>query len=151
MTTPSKKRIHELATSQIENRLQSLREIMQELKSGNEQNSKSSAGDKHETARAMAHLEMEKLSKQWEVDSKLAYDLSLIDASEITANVKLGSLIETDKGLFFICGGLGKIEVSSQTIFCISAQSPLAKSMWGKSPGDSAIVNGIQHYITKLY
>ena len=89
--------------------------------------SKSSAGDKHETSRAMIHLEQEKLGFQYVDLEKQIQSLSQIH-TRITDSIHVGSLIETDKALFYISIGLGKLCFNGIDVYVISPVSPLAQA-----------------------
>jgi hypothetical protein len=92
---------------------------------------KSSAGDKHETGVAMAHLEQEKTGKQLQlVESMLSTVNKLIPLT--TLKVQPGHLIRTTAGWYFLSVGLGKIEVNEETIYCLSSQSPIGQLLLGK-------------------
>ena len=96
---------------------------------------KSSAGDKHETGVAMAHLEQEKIGKQLQlVESMLSTVNKLIPLT--TLKVQPGNLIRTTAGWYFLSVGLGKIEVNEETIYCLSSQSPIGQLLLGKQPND---------------
>jgi hypothetical protein len=89
---------------------------------------KSTAGDKHETARAMMQIEQEKLGKQI---SSLEQERSLLlkIKPEVNKHFGSGSLVETDHGLFFIALPLGKIEMEGQVVFVVSPLSPFGKGL----------------------
>jgi hypothetical protein len=87
---------------------------------------KSSAGDKHETARAMIHLEQEKLGIQFLEAEKQLRILSQIKL-ELHNNPQNGTLLQTDKALFYISIGLGVVNYNGLSIYVISPISPLAQ------------------------
>ena len=98
-----------------------------------EQESKSTAGDKHETGRAMLHLEMEKASQQLQVVEQMKEVLLRIQSTAISDQVKLGSLVRTNKGLYYLSISAGQIEVMGQVYYAVSAQSPIGKILLGKN------------------
>lgn len=108
---------------------------------------KSTAGDKHETGRAMMHLEQEKLHRQLAEAQALVSELERIDATVKHAKVGLGSLITTDKGMFFIAAGLGKVEFEGKPYFVVSAKAPISMQLWGKAFGDKVGMNGVLYEI----
>ncbi len=93
---------------------------------------KSSAGDKFETGRAMLHLEMEKISKQLNSIQKMKVVLNKISIVNSSEMAKLGSLIETTKGTYFLALSLGKVIVDSNTFYIVSTASPIGKQLLGK-------------------
>jgi hypothetical protein len=96
---------------------------------------KSSAGDKHETSVAMAHLEQEKIANQLQlVESMLTTVNKLAPIS--TIKIQLGHLILTSSGWYFLSVGFGKIEVNDENIYCLSSQSPIGQLLLGKKLND---------------
>lgn len=112
---------------------------------------KSSAGDKHETARAMMQLEQEKLGNQLKELLEQKTELEKIDISNSHTYVAKGSLIQTDKGYFFLSIGLGKINVEGKIVFSISPRSPFGIKLLGKKGTDVVEMNGVKYKIEKLY
>lgn len=111
---------------------------------------KSSAGDKHETGRAMAQLEQEKLSQQLSSALDLRNALSKIDPSEEHNTVRFGSLVQTSIGTFFISVGLGNIQHEDTSFFCISPVTPMGKLLIDKKIKDSVQFNGRSIEILEL-
>jgi len=111
---------------------------------------KSSAGDKHETGRAMLQLEREKAGRQLMDAEKLSRVLNMISMKPKPAKVVLGSLVRTDKGNYFIGVSAGKYEREGIVVFCVSANTPVASKMLGKGPGDCFELNGIRQCIKKV-
>jgi len=102
---------------------------------------KSSAGDKHETGRAMIQLEMEKLSEQLISAKKTQNTLRSIKIETHMEQVRLGSIVNTTKGTYFLAVSLGKIKVENNEYLVVSAQSPIGKSLLGKQEGDGVLFN----------
>ena len=127
----------------LENELNSTREATTS-------ESKSSAGDKHETGRAMMHLEQEKLHKQLAEAQSVVAELERIDPFVIHTQVCLGSLINTNKGMFFLAAGLGKVEMEETSYFVVSTKAPIASQFLGKGVGDKANMNGTMYDILSI-
>lgn len=124
------------------NRAASADKQLQDLKEDLQGESKSSAGDKHETGRAMVQLEMEKLADQRR-DLQLKLDQwSKIDFSKTGNRIETGSLVVTDSGNFLIAIALGSIEFDKGAVVVLSPQSPLGVKLMGKVPEDQVEVNG---------
>ena len=88
-------------------------------------------GDKYETSREMLQQEINNL--QLQLNEQLKSQQILKNIQTIShKTVSLGSLVETDKGKFFIAVSLGELSFNQEKIFIISAESPLAKAMNGK-------------------
>jgi transcription elongation GreA/GreB family factor len=103
---------------------------------------KSTAGDKYETARAMIHIEQEQINRQLAEALAQQSALAQIDLSIHSEQVVRGSLVDTDQGLFFISTSIGKMIVEDSTVYAISPQSPLGIKLTGLSVGKQTSVNG---------
>ncbi len=113
-----------------------LREAIDAIQQGANSDTKSTAGDKHETARAMAQLDVEMLSKQLGEINKSIEVLKRIPLKNTSSTVQPGSVVETSIGTFYLSVGLGNIQVDGKTIMAISTESPMAKAIMGKRAGD---------------
>ncbi len=102
---------------------------------------KSSAGDKHETARAMAQLEVDKLASALANMQAMAAVLDRIDPHSVHVACSEGSLLRTDRGVFYIAVGLGRLRVNDMEVQVISAQAPLALLLRHAHAGSSATFN----------
>ncbi len=134
----------------IHYKITQLNDAVNELSESANAEIKSSAGDKHETGRAMVHLEQEKLGKQlheWENQNNL---ISRIDVSKQNDSVGLGSLIETNRGFFFVSSNLGKLIIDEREIICISLQSPLGEQFSKFKEGEKFEFNKVEYRILKL-
>lgn len=100
---------------------------------------KSSAGDKHETGRAMLHLEREKLGQQLAEAEKMKQLLSKVDINTNTDLVGLGNLVITHQGSYFVAISAGEFKNRDIQVFCISANTPIGKLILKKSIGDTVI------------
>lgn len=112
---------------------------------------KSSAGDKHETGRAMVQLEQEKLGLQLQEIEKMVQVLRKVDIGTSTKNIGLGNLVQTSTAHYFIAISAGAFKTKNgNSIFCISGSTPIAKLLLGKEVGDTFVFNGKNHKILKL-
>tara|TARA_B110000977_G_C11000555_1_gene463636 strand:- start:208 stop:666 length:459 start_codon:yes stop_codon:yes gene_type:complete len=128
-----KENLHRYCVALVQEKLAMLQQQINARKNDLESASKSSAGDKHETARAMIHLEQEKLGMQFMDVEKQRNLLSQIVVSTYST-IQSGTLIITDKAIFYISVGLGKVLFNEQDIYVISPVSPLAQAfLYSKS------------------
>lgn len=104
--------------------------------------SKSTAGDKHETGRAMAQLEREKIGGFIQQHEQLMSLALRLDSSLETPTIRLGNLIKTSNGWYYISVGLGKIMADDTPVFCLSPAAPLVADLLGKKAGDQLIWQG---------
>jgi hypothetical protein len=111
---------------------------------------KSSVGDKHETSRALMQLEQEKLSRHLSQLLNQKTELSKLDIKSPSNTVKKGSLVKTDKGYIFLSIALGKIIFEEETIFTVSALSPIGVQLLGLKEKDVADLNGTKYKIESI-
>ena len=134
----------------IKKRIDSIEESIVSAKETAAKETKSSAGDKFETTRAMMHLELERLSKQL-AEAQHLQQLNVLAAQKsYTETIALGSLVTTTNGTYFIGAGLGKIMVKGTIIFSISTESPIGKLLIGIKAGECITFNGSEICILGL-
>ena len=120
----------------VNKRLQTVEEIITSNQKGLQSETKSSAGDKHETGRAMLQLEMEKASQQLAGITQMKEILNRVDVSKTSKNAHLGSIIFTNKANYFLAISAGKLTASGKHFFAISVSSPIGKLLLGKVEND---------------
>ncbi len=135
----------------VEERIAYVQNAIREAREAGNSESKSSVGDKYETARAMAQLEQEKYALQLEEAYKLKKALAGISADKTTAGVGPGSLVITDKGIFYLSISAGKYAIEGQEIFLVSPVAPVAVAMLSRKSGDRITVNGRAMEIREVY
>lgn len=119
----------------VQTQIQLLRASMDELALAAESESKSTAGDKHETGRAMLQLEQEKTGKQLQETEQRFLELQKIPGDAFTEVVSTGAFVRTTQGSFYIASAIGKITCEGKEIMVISPVSPLARAMMGRRKG----------------
>lgn len=112
---------------------------------------KSTAGDKHDTAKAMMQLEQEKLGKQLEIFLQQKKILEQIDTGKEFAKVEFSSIVETNSGIFFISIPSREIEINGRRYMPISVQSPLAKVMLGKTVNQEFTFKDRAYKVNSIY
>lgn len=135
----------------VEKRLQNIEETIQSHQKDLQSETKSSAGDKHETGRAMLQLEMEKAGQQLENVQHMKETLSKIDATKTTSIAHLGSVVSTQKARYFLSVSAGQLQVAGKTYFAISTHSPIGKLLLGKQANDSVLFNGEEIRILEIF
>ena len=145
-----KSELHALCIELAEGKFNALQNELNSMCDAVQTESKSTAGDKHETGRAMIHLEQEKLQKQLAEAKAVVVELEQIKPEQTFESVQKGALVETDKATFYIAVGIGKQTVEGSDVFVISSQSPIAKQMLGKRSGESFDMNGMEYGITAV-
>lgn len=111
---------------------------------------KSSAGDKHETGRAMAQLETEKNGIQLAEANKLKQAIGLINPNKKCEKVELGALVITNVGNYFLSVSIGKMEVNKTLYFGVSPVSPIGQALLNHQEGDEVVFNGRKFTIENI-
>jgi transcription elongation GreA/GreB family factor len=128
-----------------------LQASMANAQSAANEETKSSAGDKYETSRAMGQLEKDMFARQLnQTASEMASAMS-IDCSSISERIKSGAIIICSGLRIFIFAGIGKMEFEDETLIVISPNAPLAQSLISKSIGDKIIFNQKEVRILEYY
>ena len=110
---------------------------------------KSSAGDKYETSREMANIEIGKLTDQLlENKNSLGRLLNLKPGSQKT--VQAGSLVKTETALIFIAISLGLLERAGSKVMVISPNAPLAQALLGAKPGATVFFNNRPYLVQEV-
>jgi len=145
-----KEQLYQQCLDHVNERLQTITQTIQSNQKALTSETKSSAGDKHETGRAMLQLEMEKAGQQLQSIQQMKDTLARIDLSKKSEVVILGSVIETNLGTYFLSVSVGQIQVESKTLFAISTSSPIGKLLLGKREGEELVWNGKKIQINRI-
>ncbi|MFN3405996.1 MAG: 3-oxoacyl-ACP synthase [Cytophagaceae bacterium] len=146
----SKNKYHSLCYSFVEERISSAQKAIASAQAAANDETKSSAGDKYETGRAMMQLEIEKNTVQLGEALKLKQVLDQIDPEKKHEVVSLGSLVTTNEGKFYISISAGQLTTSGEKFFAISAVSPIGKMLMGKRRNDSFEFNGRKYVVEEV-
>lgn len=105
--------------NQLESKLKLLNKNLNSAIISRNSDTKSSAGDKFETSREMAQIEIHKL------------EIEIVKIQQFISDLlsKNSKLITTDKGVFFIAIPFGKLVVNNTEVFCISNSAPIAQHL----------------------
>ena len=126
----------------VENRFQTIQDTITEIQESLTSETKSSAGDKHETGRAMLQLEREKAGNQLAEIQKIREHLSKIVLSTNSSGfVGLGNIVFTNKTNYFIGISAGKLEVDEVEFYAISPNTPVGQLLMRKTIGECVSFN----------
>ncbi|GMN09580.1 hypothetical protein MTsPCn9_16230 [Croceitalea sp. MTPC9] len=145
-----KKQVYQFCEQYIFDRFERIKNNIQEVQNSLSSETKSSAGDKHETGRAMLQLEREKLGQQLLEAEKTLELLQKVSVTKTSSSASLGSLVSTTNGTYYIAISAGKFENMGDVIYCISANTPIGKLLMGQSQGDTFVFNGNEHKILEI-
>ncbi len=142
-----KQKIHHHCLLVIQEKTARLEQVLRGLMESAANETKSTAGDKHETALAMLQAEQARIRDQLQAAKNQKALLEKINPLLQTMAVVNGSLLKTNRGYIFISTALGKITVDGEAVLVISLQSPLGRQL--AVAGSSSInING-HLYITE--
>ncbi|MGK7397291.1 MAG: hypothetical protein ACNS62_22130 [Candidatus Cyclobacteriaceae bacterium M3_2C_046] len=130
-----KTKIHHQGLIKLDERIGQLKQELNLLQKSSEQETKSSMGDKYETGRSMIQLEIDKILRQLHDATKMKDHWKGLPLHH-TSSVGWGSLVKTDRMIFFISVSLGQIQLDDQKVIALSPAAPLAKIMKGLVRGD---------------
>jgi len=133
----------------LDDRIAALQQHRDSLLESLKQETKSTAGDKYETGRAMVHIEQENADRQLSALLEQRAALEHLNGTP-GAPVMPGSLVQTSKGCFFISIALGKVEIAGHTVYALSPQSPLGSLLLGTVPGTEISLNGNRYTILDI-
>jgi HD superfamily phosphohydrolase len=142
MLSNFKKSVLEKCFLVIEQEILSATQEINSTKESLLEDTKSSAGDKHETSRAMTHLEIEKSEFALNNLKRTKSELKKINPSIQHTKILLGSIFQTNQSWFFVSASIGKIKVDEKDIITISTLSPIFLALKESKKGDAKLFNG---------
>jgi transcription elongation GreA/GreB family factor len=131
-----KKQLYNKCQDVLNRRLEVLLHTILDIQNNLEAETKSSAGDKHETGRAMLQLEREKAGQQL-ADIQMQYELLHKINPEINqTTIALGAVVYTSQSNYFLAVSSGEIKIDGQHYFAISPATPIGQLLLSKNEGD---------------
>jgi len=122
---------------QLQTKLSYLTTNLQQAIDSRNSDTKSSAGDKFETSREMAQIEIHKI--ETEISKTQQFITNLFS--------KVTQFIITDKGAFLISIPFGKLMVNDTAVFCISNTAPISLYLLDRKTGESFSCNNLIYTI----
>ncbi|MBW7674882.1 hypothetical protein [Chryseobacterium chendengshani] len=145
----NKKEILQILINKISTKIQTFENLINETRASSN-DTKSSMGDKYETGREMLQQEINNIQRQ--LNETLTQQTFLKKLTTGTCKkVQNGALVKTNMGLFYISVSAGEIIFDNTKVMTISSEAPLAKAMFGKSDGESFLINNINHKIKNIW
>jgi hypothetical protein len=146
-----KNRLKQAGLAIIEQRIHAAKIIIDNAQEAANNEEKSSAGDKYETARAMNQLEKEMHTKQLAQQMQELALLNAVKTDTVYAAVTTGACIDCGEIVFFVAAGLSRQTIAGRLVFFLSPQAPLAKQLQHKKAGDTFVFNGREIVIETVY
>ncbi|MES2543612.1 MAG: hypothetical protein V4548_01910 [Bacteroidota bacterium] len=146
-----KQKIHQYYLQQVQDKIDVFRDMISALTEDSKNDAKGSAGDKHETALSMMHIEQEKLNHKLKeaLDQKVILDK--IDATIISSKIALGSLVQANGIHLYLSCALPKITIDEVNVIALSPQSPLGNKLIGNEVGFSFEIGATKYNIEKVF
>ena len=145
----NKTEILQIIQDKLSEKIGTLERMIAETRASNNE-TKSSMGDKYETSREMVQQEINNIQLQLNENLRAKNSLKLITTNP-HQTIGVGSLVETDKGLFYIAVSLGEIIFNEKKIFVISTESPLGNVLLGHKTCEEISLNNLKQKILKIW
>jgi hypothetical protein len=145
-----KHRLLEACLAYVQHKIQTFQASLQAAQETSQSETKSSAGDKYETTRAMMQIDIENYTKSLAEAQNLQQTLTQIIFQPVYETVAVGSLVQTNYGTFFIAIGVGQLKLEDQTYFVVSASSPIGALLLKKKVGEQFTFNQKNYQVLEI-
>ncbi len=145
-----KQKIYDFYLNIINEKIERLQQVLAELRESSSNETKSTAGDKHETALTMLQIEQKNINGQLNVALEKKVALQKINPALSANKVINGSVIKTNRGYLFVSVALGKAIIDEISVTSLSPQSPLGVKLLGLLVGDTAEINSTRYVIETI-
>ncbi|AUS05102.1 3-oxoacyl-ACP synthase [Pseudotamlana carrageenivorans] len=146
-----KEALYRLCCDFIDDRFKTIQKTISEIQESLTSETKSSAGDKHETGRAMLQLEREKAGNQWAEIQKTKEILDKVNLSKVSKQIGLGSVVYTSQANYFIAISAGVLKVEEERFYAISSNTPIGQLLMGHTVNDSITFRDQRFIITQVF
>ena len=134
----------------LDDKIDALRGIVEDLAEDAQTDAKSSAGDKHETALSMMHLEQENIVKKIRESLDLREVVKRIDENKNSDVVEFGSIVKVNTVYLFLAAALPKVTIADRAVLGVSMDAPIAKALLGRKLHDSFSFNNCDFTVNFL-
>lgn len=145
-----KQKIYQYYSRLVEDRIDAFRDMISALTEDSKNDAKGSAGDKHETALSMMHLEQEKFNTKLREVLEQKAILDKINPEISAKSITLGSLVKANGIYLYLSLALPKITLEGINVIALSPQSPLGNKLMGNSVGFTFEINGTKYLIESV-
>ena len=145
-----KEQLYKQCCDFVESRLTNINNVISEIQVSLQSETKSSAGDKHETGRAMLQLEREKAGNQLAEIQNIKEILSKVDTNKVLQIVGSGSVVYTTQSNYFISISAGQINANQSSFYAISPSTPIGQILLTKKAGDVIVFRDQEFKIIKV-
>ena len=145
-----KQKIHHYYLQQVQDKIDVFRDMIAALTEDSKNDAKGSAGDKHETALSMMHIEQEKLNYKLKEALEQKAVLDKIDATSLPPVINLGSVVRANGIFLYVSLALTKITIDGINVIALSPQSPLGNKLMGNKVGFTFEINTTKYTIEEI-
>ena len=110
-----KQKIHQYYLQLVQDRIDVFKDMIVALTEDSKNDAKGSAGDKHETALSMMHIEQEKLNTKLREVLAQKNIIDKIDSTIIAKTIIVGSLVKANGIYLYLSAALPKINLKSKS------------------------------------
>jgi len=140
----------DIALKRTRERITMIESALETARDSSNDDTKSSAGDKYETSREMIQQDINRYQKQLVEDLQQLISIESL-SNDVIDVVRLGTLVQTNVGLYLIATSIGAVKIGTNNIFVISPASPIGQLLIGKKIGDSFVFNNVNQKVIAIY
>ena len=145
-----KAKLHALCVAYVQTRMKAAEQAIAEAPQSQNDDTKSSAGDKYETGREMAQQETNRNLAQLNEANKLMVALNQISYNGTSQKAETGSVIFTNNGNFYLAISAGTLLLDGKNYFAVSPASPIGFKLKDKKAGEEFILNDKTYQIHSI-
>lgn len=149
-TLEIKQALFDTCLEKVNNRYQKIKSTIADLNEALEEESDSGGEDDFDNSRAMMQIDRENATKQLGEVMLLREVLNRMDVKLVTDYARLGSLVTTNKAVYFISLSIGAVPVDNSVYLCVALHSPIGNVLTGKKRGDKFIFNNEEQEILEI-
>jgi len=146
----SKNALLAACSTYVNQRIKNAQEAIMAASDAAADDTKSSAGDKFETTREMMQQELDRHHQLLADAKRMEEVLHNLDIRVSDGPAKLGSLVTTNHGIFFIAISAGQLQIDGLPYWVISPASPLGQRLVGMQTGEQVSFNSTTYTITGI-
>lgn len=145
-----KKRLYQHCFQLLCERVEEAKRLIDDAQEASNSETKSSAGDKYETGRAMAQLEKERHARRHVEALNALYRLESIGCRQRTDDIDVGSLVEADNATYYLIVGLGLVEYEGRKVHVISEHAPMGQVLLGLEEEEDFVFRGREMVVQRI-
>lgn len=134
----------------LNDKIEALNGILEDLALDSLTDAKSSAGDKHETALSMMHLEQENIAMKINETIMIRDVIKRIDENKTSEVVEFGSVVKLNTVYLFLSSAVPSITIGEISVMGVSVDAPIAKVLLGRKLHDVFTFNNCDFSVNYL-